>query len=364
MHCPNCQAELREGAAFCTACGAATVPTAPDPTPVGSPAPPPPPPAPQAPAPAPAPETPAPQALTAPEPMSEAAYAEQQAALADQQRYERELAEYERQKAAYDRQQTAVAPPVAYAQSAAQSAGAYGQPFQAPKKRKTGLVIGLVIGALLLCGALGAAGFFAWKAWSETAGDTGTPSTVTEPTVTEPVGSSGFATAEEAMLAELEAADAGDWAYQLYREGETEVTYWVGPPQSEYAEEIVVTKNADGTWAVTKVNAIEFGGDVPEGSVSAQDEALMTVEQFLYAVQDDRGEDAHALTVEPFANDAASAQVSAGMFDTFEISGAVEQSDGSYWVETVQVWSGAEERWQYLVIATQEGYRIADLQPW
>jgi len=347
MQCPNCQAELREGAAFCTACGAATVPAAPDPTPGAVPPPPPPPPA---------PETP-----VAPEPMSDAAYAEQQAVL-EQQRYERELAEYERQKAAYDQQQTAVAPPVAYAQPPAQPATAYPQPGQGPKKRKTGLIIGLVIGALLLCGGLGVGGYFVWKAMSDGGGDT--PPAIAEPDVTEPETPQGFGTAEEALVAELDKAGWSDWAYQLYREGETEVTYWAGPPQSEYAEEIVVTKNADGTWSVTEMKPLEFGGDVPEGSVSAQDEAVMTVEQFLYAVQDDRGDDAHALTVEPFANDAASAQVSAGMFETFEISGAVEQSDGSYWVETVQVWSGAEERWQYLVIATQEGYRIADLQPW
>lgn len=358
MQCPNCQAELREGAAFCATCGAAAPSSVPGATPGPTAAeipPPPPPPAPDAPAAA--PETPA-----APAPMSDADYAAQQAALADQQRYERELAEYERQKAAYDQQQTAVMPPVAFAPAPAQPPAAYGQASQLPKKRRTGLIIGLVIGALLLCSGLGVGGYFAWKAMSDDGGDT--PPAVTEPDVTEPEAPQGFGTAEEALVAELEKAGWSDWAYQLYREGETQVTYWAGPPQSEYAEEIVVTKNADGSWSVTEMKPLEFGGDVSEGAGNSQDEAVMTVEQFLYAVQDDRGEDAHALTVEPFSNDAASAQVSAGMFETFEVSGAIEQSDGSYWVETIQVWSGAEERWQYLVVATQEGYRIADLQPW
>lgn len=283
-----------------------------------------------------------------PEPMSDAEYAAQQAA-AEQQRYERELAEYQRQMAAYEQQAAVV--------GATPQTATPGQ-TPPPKKRKTGLIIGLIIGVLVVCGLVAGAGVVGWKVFKDSVAG---PSETLQPDADVPGSQAGHASAVEAIEAYLEDAGWDTWVYQLYNEAEGSAVYWIGPPNSEFVEQVTITQGSDGSWSVTDSGPIEYDEGAADENVDA---AVATVEQFLTAVRSDRGEDAHALTTEPFSSDGASAQVSAGMFDSFEISGAVAESDGGVKVETVQVWSGNEERWVYVVVPTDQGYRIAELQPW
>ena len=321
MQCPNCHAEVRDGAAFCGSCGA-TIEQPPAPAAVT--------------APLPQPTTPM-QAPTAPD---QAAY--------DQAVYAQQMAEYERQKAAYDQAQYAQQPPAA-----------------PPKKKKTGLVVAIVIIVILLLVGCGVGVFFAYNALKDNADE------VLEIT-TPDTGDSGsddgsenlldsYATAEEAVRAQLEASGVGDWVYQVYDEGDGYALYWAGPPNSEFVDEIYVEQNADGTWSVTEVSGIEYGGDVSEGS--AGEEAMSVVDQHLSYVMSDMGLEAQSLTIDPFRSDAAAAQVSGGGFDYYEIIGYEGQSDGTFWVQTTQSWyGGPAEGWKYYVVPTEAGYRIANIE--
>ena len=321
MLCPNCGAEVREDAAFCGACG----------SPVQQP--------------------PAEADPGATAPLQAAAPG---AAASDAAEYERQMAEYQRQKAAYDQQQ--------YAQQMAeyqQQQATYAQQVP-PKKRKTGLIVALLIIALLLLVGCGVGGVFAFRAWNSRDAGTLTPDIgVTETDAS--TDAIGYATAEEAVQAQLVDSGVGDWVYQLYDEGDAVVTYWSGPPASEWVDEIIVQQNDDGSWSVLEVSSLDFGGDVSDIGPSA--EAEMVVYDHLTAVMEDRGLDAQALTVDPFHSDAAAAGVSAGGFDFFDITGVTEQSDGSFWVATTQSWYGNSESWEYWIVPTEAGYRIADIRP-
>lgn len=321
MQCPNCQAELRDGAAFCGSCGASIpaqggVPVSVAPAPPAVPVPP------AAPTP-----TVAPTAVMPPVVPQSAA-----------------------QQPGYD--------PTAYAQQP----GAAPAPQGPQKKSKTGCIIAVIAGILFLCLACGIGGVVAFRAASDAGviepGDVLVPGTE-EPTGEEaPVG--GFPTAEDAVIAELQDAGYGDWVYQLYDETEDRATYWAGPPASEWVSEIIVVRGSDGTWTVESADAIEAQG----GDVAISDEAAAVVDEHLRAVGEDRGLDAQSYTIDPFRADPASAQVSAGGFESYEITGATEQSDLTVWVQTVQVWYGESQNWEYYVVPTEEGYKISDVRPY
>ena len=159
------------------------------------------------------------------------------------------------------------------------------------------------------------------------------------------------------MQALLDEEGLADWVWGLYDESEDAVTYQAGPPASEYDMLATVVRESDGSWSVSAVESIDFG-DV----MLPTDEALYVVSEHLWAVWEDRGIDAQAFTVDPFRSDPASAMVSAGDFVTFEVTGADGLSDGSFWVKTVQTWSWGTEQWEYRVIDTDAGYRIADVR--
>jgi hypothetical protein len=327
MLCPNCQAELRDGSAFCGICGAALSQpsdvtaelSAPDADPPASPAP--------------------PVAPTAPLPPS------------------------------------AVSPPAYAAPAAVQPgapaaydpAAAYAQAPQPPAKRKTGLIIAIVAVILLvLCGCT-IGGLFAFTPLfrsevSTPEPDIGViePEPGAEPGTAEPI---GYASADEAVYAALDGEGLSDWVYQVYDDTGDTVVFWAGPPASEWALEITVSRASDGTWEVVELLGLDFGSDVG-GDLSPTDQAIDVVGQHLYAVKEDRGLDAQSFTVDPFRSDPASAQEAAGALSSFEVSEAREQSDGSFWVRTVQNWAGGQEQWEYWVVPTEMGYAIADMRPW
>lgn len=275
----------------------------------------------------------------------------------DQAVYAQQMAEYERQKAAYDQAQ--------YAQQQEAYSGQYAQqpPAAPPKKKKTGLVVAIVIIVILLLVGCGVGGFFALKAFRDDVGDS-LEITVPDSGEADSEGENvleSYATADEAVAAQLQASGVGDWIYQVYEEGDGYVTYWAGPPNSEFVDQIYLEQNADGTWSVIEVSSIGTGGDVSEGG-SVADEAVAIVDQHLSYVMSDMGLEAQSLTIDPFHSDAAAAQVSAGGFDYYTIDGYDEQPDGTFWVQTTQSWYGTVQRWQYYVVPTEAGYRIANIE--
>jgi len=337
MQCPNCHAEVRDGAAFCGSCGATIEqPSAPS----------------AAAAPPPQPTTPMP----APMVPDQAAY--------EQAVYAQQMAEYERQKAAYDQAQ--------YAQQQAAYTGQYAQqPPAAPPKKKTGCVVAIVIILILLLIGCSVGGFFAYKALKDKADEAleiTTPDTGDADSGDTGSGESGdggnlldsYPTADEAVAAQLASSGVGDWIYQVYDEGDGYATYWAGPPNSEFVDQIYLEQNADGTWSVIEVSSIGYGGDVSGGATA--DEAMAVVDEHLSYVMGDMGLEAQSLTIDPFRSDAAAAQVSAGGFDYYTIDGYEEQSDGTFWVQTTQSWYGTVEGWQYYVVPTEAGYRIANIE--
>jgi hypothetical protein len=324
MLCPNCQAEVRDGAAFCGSCGTPIVPEPVEPPTLAEP----PVPEPVAPAvPLPPPTAPLPPTAAAQPTYDASAYAAQQPA--------------------YD-------------------GSAYAAPVP-PKKRKTGLIIAIVvIVLLLLCGCVvgGVLAFIPWfTTIEEVTGESpgGLPIDVTDPSLAEPA---GYATADEAVAAALADQDLADWVYQVYDDMGDAIVYWAGPPASEYAAELTVSRKPDGTWGVVDIQGLDFGGDVSEGDLTPYDQAVDVVGEHLYAVKQDRGMDAQSFTVDPFRSDPASAQEAAGALASFEVTDAREQSDGSYWVRTVQNWAGGQEKWEYWVVPTEQGYSIADMRSW
>jgi hypothetical protein len=278
--------------------------------------------------------------------------------------------------AAYVQQPQAGYDPAAYAQQpqAGYDPAAYAQ--QPPKKKKTGLIIAIVVIVLLvLCGCVigGLAAFTPiFSTITEVIEEPGEP--ITQPESPDPgtdPGSdpgtgaqSGYATADEAVQAMLDEEGYGDWVFSVYDESGGMIVYWSGPPASEYVIEVTVTQEDDGSWVVADVAGLDFGGDVPEGGMSPYDQAIDVVGNHLYAVKQDRGLDAQSYTVDPFRSDPASAQESAGALSSFEVLEASEQSDGSYWVRTVQNWTWGQEKWEYWVVPTELGYFIADMRPW
>ncbi|MCK8115883.1 zinc ribbon domain-containing protein [Anaerosoma tenue] len=353
MRCPNCQTEVRDGAAFCGSCGAAI----PQGAPAGTEQP-------TAPMTPPAAAAPAGAAV-------DQAQAEYERQMAE---YRAKQAEYERQKAAYDQQQapyqqpTQVMPP-------AQGQPGYAQPGYVqpppPPKKKTGLVIGIVAAVVVVLIGLVVGGILIARNLADDAIQD-LEASIEQPVVEEATGEeteadaggaaapSGYATADEAVAAALAEDDAGDWVYQIYDEDGDTITYWAGPPNSEWVSEITVQRGPDGSWTVTGAAPLEFGGDVP---MSAGDEAAFIVLEFLTAVQQDRAEDAHGFTVEPFSLDPASASYSNGELTAFEVLAVEEQSDGTVWVTTSETWYGNTESWSYYVVPTEIGYRISSLEP-
>ena len=339
MQCPNCQAEIREGAAFCGSCGAAVESSIGEPpTPAG-------PPMSEAPAEMPAAST-QPLETPAPPPPLPSPTQPLPPPVAPQP----------------------VAPSAGYP-AQAHAAQGYSTPPAGPagppKKSKAPVIIAIVVIVLLLICGCAVAGAMMYLPVFEKIEEV-TPGSVETPvTPTESAGPVGFATADEAVLAALEAEDIGDWVYQVYDETDGMIVYWAGPPASEWVYAISVQRAPDGSWEVVSLDTLDLGGgDVSEGDLTPYDQAANVVGEHLYAVMQDRGMDAQALTVDPFKSDPASAQEAAGALGSFEVLDVREQSDGTFWVQSVQNWTWGVERWEYWVVPTELGYRIADIRPW
>lgn len=249
--------------------------------------------------------------------------------------------------------------PAAPAQpTAPQAQAAAPAPAEPPRRSKVPLIIALVIGGvLLLCTCIGVAGFALFAPVRETITEIqGTPTEDTEGSGTESStpAPAGYETAKEAVKAEIPV----DWIIRMVSEDQSRAEYWAGPPRSEFTTVYIAEKDADGAWRVSETYPIEEGGDV-----APEDEAAATVEQFLGFVKSDQGLEAQKLTVSPFKEDAASAQVSAGQFTSYTIESVEAAGDGTYFVTTTEVWKTGADRWTYRVVPTEEGMRIQELMP-
>jgi hypothetical protein len=230
-----------------------------------------------------------------------------------------------------------------------------------PPKSKTGLIIGIVAAVLVVLVGGGIAAFVLLSGDDEppsvtqggqtaTGGGSTLPTATTDPPET---GGPEYETPEEALMAELPT----DYVYELMADEPDLKEYWAGPPASEFDSVYLVERMADGGWEVVDSYPLEYGGV----ESTEEEVAQYTVEDFLYAIMEDRPEDAQALTVEPFANDPASASYGGGDFSDFTIEGVRAVGDGTYWVETTEIWYGNEELYKYHVVPTELGWRIRDL---
>lgn len=230
--------------------------------------------------------------------------------------------------------------------------------------RKTGLIITLsVVGALLVVGLL-VGGYFAFKAFTTpeepvptATSDTSTPAVDTSEPAT-PATPSGFATAEEALAEALPT----DWVSAVSADDGDVIEYIIGPPNSEYVDVVVVARQPDGSWLVEETYAIE-NDMTSDSGMTAEDEAIQVVGEFIYAVKEDRADDAHTYTISPFSEDPASASYSNGDLTSFEITDAQLQSDGStVWVWSSERWAWGTEVYIYVCVPTADGYRISELR--
>lgn len=236
------------------------------------------------------------------------------------------------------------------------------QQSQTPRRdnKTIAIVAGVIGGGLLLCSCLGAG------AWAYFAGplrpvtSTGEPSAPVE--TTEPSEAAtdaanaveSYPTPEEAVKAEVPKS----WVVRKVNEGPQQVEFWAGPPASEFTTVYLVDAQSDGGWLVGETYPLEAGGDV-----QPQDEAAAVVEQHLKFVKADKGLEAQKLTISPFKEDSASAQVSAGGFTAFEMVKVEDAGDGTFFVTTKQTWYGTTETWVYRVAPTEAGMRISELLP-
>lgn len=186
--------------------------------------------------------------------------------------------------------------------------------------------------------------------------DTTIPATTSTVVTASATAKEGYPTAQEAVGAEIPA----EWVYQMADDMGGQIEYWSGPPQSEWTTAYLVEEASDGTWSL--VDTWPLGGS--DAALNERDEACFVVEDFLFAVMEDRAEDAHSLTVQPFANDAASASYGNGDFTDFRVISVDPQSDGTYWVKVEEDWFGTTDRWRYHVVPTEVGWRINDLRDW
>ncbi len=232
-----------------------------------------------------------------------------------------------------------------------------------------GAIIGITLAAVLVVAGLGIGGFFAWRAFSAKDEPTDTPVAVDETSEPgdelppdPPAAPSGFATAEEAV------ADYSpqDWVFDILTDEGDIKEYVIGPPNSEYSDVVVVAKQPDGSWLVEDSYPFDVGSiedDSGDSAMSPEDEATQVVGEFLYAVKEDRADDAHAYTISPFAEDPASAQFSNGDLLSIEVTDAQLQSDGStVWVWSKEKWAWGTESYIYVCVPTNAGYRINELR--
>lgn len=187
------------------------------------------------------------------------------------------------------------------------------------------------------------------------------------PTVTPaPAKKAGYDKPEHALEAKMPA----NWVYKLNTSTTTRREFWAGPPASEYVSVYVVAQNADGSWSVASESPMPEIADpvappAQSSSDVAVDEAVAVVEDFLGYIRADQPMSAHALCIEPFASDGASAGYSNGEFNSWTVEETdLDTDDMSVWVDVIEYWDSGPMRMGYHAEPTQNGYRISKAELW
>ncbi len=249
-------------------------------------------------------------------------------------------------------------------------------PPPAPPKKKTGLVVGIVAGVILLCVMGCCITLFFIPTDDETTTTDGDGKT----TVVEAEGERGkIEISEEQGFAD--SMDAlGDVAEQYYR-GEdwwyVEISleddyeeYYITPDETTYDKGVILEKRGD-EWFVVDVYTVDMSQvAVEEGSgadtsaatsdLAPEDAAAIAVDGMLVAIMEGRLEDAYTFTTAPLYDYDLS--VLTDSYTSWEFLGAEIQDDGSAVVLFTMYWSdGTTENVGALVLQEGDAWLVSDI---
>lgn len=248
----------------------------------------------------------------------------------------------------------------------------YGTPPAPPPKKKTGLIIGIVAGVVLLCVLGCCITLFLIPTDDET--------TTNDTVVSEAEGErgrieiseeEGFASSMDALTDVADQYYRGDdwWYLEIAIEDDYE-EYYITPDETTYDKGVIIEKR-NGEWFVTDVYtvdmsqvAVEEGTGTGEGAaasdLSEEDAAAMTVDAMLVAIMEGRIDDAYALTTTPLYDYDLS--VLTGEYTDWEFLGAEIQDDGSAVVIFTMYWSdGTTENVGALVVREEGTWYVSDI---
>lgn len=192
-----------------------------------------------------------------------------------------------------------------------------------------------------------------------------TTTTGTAPTVPAGTGAKkpvGYSSADKAVKAYLDI----DWSYALLADYGKTVDFATAPPESDYTEVVIVTKQSDGSWKVSGTRAIGPGEMGQSEGIPIDDEAEFIVHQHLQALIHKDYEDARSMCVGSATSRVDDAWVRNGTLTTYKVNTVIMSNDGS----TVRLevneswdfgnwWSNPDNT--YTCVPTPNGYRISDV---
>lgn len=270
-------------------------------------------------------------------------------------------------------QATYQAPPAQPTYQAPPAQPTYAAPPAVPPKKRTGLIIGIVAGAILLCILGCCLTLFLVPTDDETI--TGEDTIVVEAEgergrieISE---EQGFASSMDALTDVADQYYRGeDWWYvEIAVEDEYE-EYYITPDEATYDKGVILEMRGD-EWFVTDVYTVDMSqvaveegtgtGDVAAASdLSDEDAAAMAVDAMLVAIMEGRIDDAYALTTTPLYDYDLSELT--GEYNDWEFLGAEIQDDGSAVVLFTMYWSdGTTENVGALVLDEGGAWLVSDI---
>lgn len=269
----------------------------------------------------------------------------------------------------------AASPPAPPQYQAAQPTYAQASPA-APPKKKTGLIIGLVAGVILLC----VLGCCITLFFIPTDDETTTTGEDENTLVVEAEGErgkieiseeQGFADSMDALSDVAEQYYRGeDWWYvEITLEDDYE-EYYITPDEATYDKGVILEKR-DDEWFVVDVYTVDMSQvAVEEGSgadtsaatsdLAPEDAAAMAVDGMLVAIMEGRLEDAYTFTTAPLYDYDLS--VLTDSYTSWEFLGAEIQDDGSAVVLFTMHWSdGTTENVGALVLKEGDAWLVSDI---
>lgn len=250
----------------------------------------------------------------------------------------------------------------------------YGTPPAAPPKKKTGLIIGIVAGVILLCILGCCITLFVIPTDDET-------TTTDEDTiVVEAEGErgrieiseeEGFADSMDALTDVADQYYRGeDWWYIEIAVEDDYEEYYITPDEATY-DKGVILEQRNGEWFVTDVYTVDMsqvaveegtgtGEEAAASDLSDEDAAALTVDAMLVAIMEGRIDDAYALTTTPLYDYDLS--VLTGEYTDWEFLGVEIQEDGSAVVIFTMYWSdGTTENVGALVLLEGGTWYVSDI---